>query len=112
MKAYKKRAKGSWQQGKGYKADSSSAERRYSKKEIQEQLNHDEEAYLERYHKGARTKNVKARLEYRIRWYEQYVADWEKRGTSDSMLSRFRGYLREAKKDLANYLEDKKGQVS
>lgn len=105
MKAYKKRAKGSWTVGKGCKADSSSLERRYSKREIQEQLDHDEEAYLERYHKGARTKNVKARLEYRIRWYEQYVADWEKRGTSSSMMNYFRSSLERAKKDLQKFIE-------
>lgn len=111
MKAYLKRAKGSWQQGKGCKAESSSAERRYSMKEIQEQLNHDEDTYLERHHKGARTKNVEARLKYRISWYEQYVADWDNRGTSSPMMSYFRGRLEAAKKELKNYL-DKKGQVS
>lgn len=80
MKPYLKRAKGSWQQGKGCKDVSTRAERQYSKREIQEQLDHDEEAYLERYHKGARTKNVKARLEYRIRWYEQTIEQRERWG--------------------------------
>lgn len=110
MKAYLKRAKGSWQQGKGCKADSSSFERRYSKKEIQEQLNHDEEDYLERYHKGARTKNMKMRLEYRVEWYEWRIETWKRLGTSDSMMNYFRSALAKAKKDLKEYL-DKKGQV-
>lgn len=110
MKPYLKRAKGSWQQGKGCKDDSARAERRYSKREIQEQLNHDEEAYLERYHKGARTRNMKARFEYRVKWYEERIRFWDSRGTSDRMRSVFRSYLEKARKDLEKYLANKKGQ--
>ena len=69
------------------------------------------ETYLERYHKGARTRNVEARLRYRIRWYEKYVKDWEERGTSSSMMSYFRSSLARAKKELAEYLEEQKDQV-
>ena len=56
---YKKRMKGHWQQGKGCKGDSE--ERQYAKREIAQALAADEEGYLERHHKGARTKNERAR---------------------------------------------------
>lgn len=106
MKPYRKRAKGSWQQGKGCKGDG--PERQFSKREIEQQLDEDEESYLDRYHKGARTKNMKARLEYRIRWYEQYVKGWEDRGTSSSMMNYFHSSLTEAKKDLQEFLDKEK----
>lgn len=104
--AYKKRAKASWNQGKGAKGDSE--ERQYSRREVREQLAQAEETYLHHHHKGARTRNEKARLEYRVSWYEQRLERWAKLGTSDSMLSYFRSELRRAQKELAEKFPEAK----
>ena len=110
MRTYRKRAKGSWRHGKGCKTQSDSEERQYSKREIKQLLSEAEESYLERHHKGKRTKNEKARLEYRISWYERVIKEWERRGTSDSMMHYFRDGLRKAHKELEELL-NKRGQL-
>lgn len=97
MQAYKKRAKGGWRQGKGCKGDGE--ERQYSKLEIKQQLAEAEENYLDKYHKGARTKNMRARLEYRIKWYEEITAKYN--GKTSVMGGWMMDGLRRAKKDLA-----------
>lgn len=102
MSAHSKRAKGNWRQGKGYKGDSE--ERQFSKREIAQQLAEDEEAYLDRYHKGARSKNMKARLEYRIRWYEEVLA----RNFGSSFGSMLSSGLDRAKVDLVKLLAKEK----
>lgn len=102
MQAYKKRAKGSWCQGKGYKGDS--VERQYSKDEIKQQLAQAEETYLER-HKGKRKRNEKARLEYRVKWYTDTLARYGDNYGS-SWCNQLRSGLEQAKKDLAA-LKDK-----
>lgn len=98
MKAYNKRMKGSWTQGKGYKGDG--AERQYSKFEIRQELAAAEEGYLERYHKGGRTRNNKAHLEYRVRWHEQALAT-ENSWYGDRWKNYLRDGLEKAKKKLA-----------
>src|ERR1700692_3129201 len=95
MNSYKKRAKGSWNQGKGYKGDSE--ERQFSKQEIAQQLAEDEADYLDKY-KGKRKRNDRARLEYRVKWYEDAIASYSK--TNSSLSNWFRSSLKEAKKDL------------
>lgn len=106
MQAYKKRAKGGWRQGKGYKGDGE--ERQYSKTEIRQQLAEAEENYLEKYHKGARTKNMRARLEYRISWYEELNAKYK--GSATSVFGHwFMEGLKKAKEQLAK-LEAKEGK--
>lgn len=101
MKAYRKRAKGSWNVGKGAKGDGE--ERQFSKLEIREAIATDEEAYLEKYRKGKRNRNEKARLEYRVQYYEALVRGWEARGTSERMMTYFRNELSEAKKGLSEF---------
>lgn len=105
MKAYRKRAKGSWNVGKGAKGDG--PERQFSKREIQQQLAEAEKNYLVKYRKSARARNEMARLEYRIKWYEERLAFWTGR-TTGSMMSYFREALRNAKKDLAQHQAKKK----
>lgn len=103
---YNKRMKGCWRQGKGCKGDSE--ERQYSKLEIKQQLAEDEENYLHKYHKGARTKNMRARLEYRIRWYEELNARYKDNATS-VFGHWFMDGLRKAKEELAK-LDRKEGK--
>lgn len=98
--AYRKRMKGDWRQGKRHKGDAE--ERQFAKREIQQQLDADEEDYLERYHKGKRTKNEKARLEYRIAWYQLAIA----KGDGGHMWIHYlQSGLQQAKKDLNKLLE-------
>lgn len=104
MNPYRKRAKGSWRSGKGAKLQSNREERQFSKREVQEALESAEEDYLQKYHKGARSRNEKARLEYRIQWYERRAKEWEIRGASDSMMHYFRSQLTKAKKDLDTFI--------
>jgi len=99
-KAYIKRAKGHWLQGKGYKDDG--AERQFSKLEIKQLLAEDEEEYLDRYHKGARTRNMEACLEYRIKWYAEAISRYK---CSDSFTNSLRSGLEKAKKDLVKFNE-------
>lgn len=104
---YKKRAKGHWQCGKGCKGDSE--ERQYAKREIAQALKEAEEGYLERYHKGARTKNERARLEYRIEWYTQALERDERRG---GWASSFANYLRDGLRKAKKELRDKFGEAT
>jgi predicted nuclease with TOPRIM domain len=99
---YRKRMKGDWNQGKACKGDSE--ERQYSKREIQEQLDEAEEKYLHRYHKGKRTKNEKARLEYRIHWYQQALERYRELG--GSYASHLEDGLVKAKKELLTFTEE------
>ena len=101
---YKKRMKGHWQQGKGCKGDSE--ERQYAKREIAMALAADEEGYLERYHKGARTKNERARLEYRINWYQQTLDSYKQRGWGSSFAHYLQDGLRRARKELRDKYGD------
>lgn len=103
MKAYRKRAKGSWQQGKGYKGDG--PERQFSKREIDQQLAEAEEDYLERYHKGARNRNTEARLKYRVHWHEQMLE--QRKGYGDSFMSYLRSGLESAKRELRRHMQEK-----
>ena len=96
MQAYKKRAKGGWRQGKGCKGDGE--ERQYSKVEIKQQLAEAEENYIHRYHKGARKKNMRQRLEYRVKWYEEILARYK--NSPSIMDTWFRRDLEKAKKEL------------
>lgn len=111
MKAYKKRAKASWNAGKRGKSNSDGTERQFSKKEITQQQAEEEWDYLEKYHKGKRTRNEKARLEHRIFWYEERIEFWKRHKLSGNA-SYFHDALRKAKKELAELIEKEKGQVS
>lgn len=99
-KLYLKRLKGNWRQGKRYKGDG--VERQYAKEEIRKELAMAEDDYLEKHHKGARTKNHLARLEYRVKLYEDTLA----RHGSDSLCSYLRSGLQEAKKALKKHLKE------
>lgn len=102
MDPHNKRAKGNWQQGKRYKGDSS--ERQFSKREAKQQLAEDEENYLERHHKGKRTRNEKARLEYRVQWYAQAL---ERSTGGQSWDSYLRSGLNSARAKLTKLAESK-----
>ena len=93
-----KRAKGNWCKGKKYKGDS--AERQYAKDEIKQELESDVTGLVK--HRGKRKKNYKARLEYRIAWYEQTIEKYErdyKNRESDSYLFTLRDGLRVAQEE-------------
>jgi phage terminase Nu1 subunit (DNA packaging protein) len=101
---YKKRAKGNWCQGKGYKGDSE--ERQFSKTEIKEQIKYDLEGLPVR-HKKKRKRNKKASLEHQIEWYAQRVAQRESSGhSSDS----FTNYLRDGLKKVKDEYNEKYGK--
>lgn len=100
---YKKRAKGNWCQGKEYKGDSE--ERMYAKKEVIEEEKINDDAYLVR-HKSKRKKNLKARLEYQISWYEQKIEEYRRKG--DGVPCYYTNGLREAKKEYKENRSDKK----
>lgn len=87
---YKKRAKGSWNVGKGCKGDSE--ERAYAQREIEAELAAHETGLTP--HKGKRKKNKRASLEHTISWYEQTIQSREREGVSDS----FTHYLRDGLK--------------
>lgn len=70
--SYKKRLKGNWNQGKGYKGDSE--ERMYAKAEIRQFIKEMDEDYLQPYKKSKRVRNEKARLEHRIKWCKDALA--------------------------------------
>jgi len=101
---YKKRAKGNWTVGKNYKNDSS--ERGYAKIEIKEELKADDPNYRVT-HKAKRKRNDKARLQYRIDWYEKRIQEYEVAGHgSDSFVS----YLRSGLKSALKEYEEKYGK--
>lgn len=104
MKPYKKRLKGNWRQGKRYKGDSE--ERQFAKSEIKQQLAEEDEKYLDKHHKGARTKNVKARLEHQVKLYEQVLE--RPRHASDWLSNYFRDALKKARKKLNEFLKEEK----
>jgi hypothetical protein len=97
---YKKRAKASWNQGKGCKGDSQ--ERNYTKKDISEELLYDNEENLTP-HKKKGKKNKKAQLEYWISWYTQQVEacqrDGKDNGNDNGMLWWFMNGLEQCKKE-------------
>lgn len=97
-KPFKKRLKGNWTQGKRYKGDG--FERQFSKREIKQLLAEEEEGYLDRHHKGARSRNEKARLEYRVDWYERSLAQ-DRHG--DQWANYMRSGLKEAKAALKKF---------
>lgn len=72
MRAYRKRLKANWNVGKGAKGDGE--ERQYAKKEIQNMLAEAEDNFFHKYRKEKRTRNERARLEYQIKWYEEFIA--------------------------------------
>lgn len=90
---YKKRMRANWNQGKYAKGDAE--ERAYSKTEIKQQLKEAEENYFTPHKKGKRTRNEKARLEYRIKWYEDMLKRYE--GMNSSLGSWFRSDLAKTK---------------
>jgi hypothetical protein len=102
---YKKRAKGSWHQGKGCKGDAE--ERQYAKKEVEESIQHD---VLERpmRHKGKRKRNKKASLEYTIEWYTQKIAEHEQMGRGIEYTGYLRDGLRRAKREWEEKYGEKK----
>lgn len=108
MKAYKKRAKGSWHAGKSYKGDSE--ERQFSKREIRQLLREDEEEFLYRHRKSPRARNEQARLEYRVFWYSKSVEYWDRNKNSGSFVSYLRSGLKEAQAALKKFLDDKEGR--
>lgn len=96
--AHTKRAKGNWCQGKKHKGDGS--ERQFAKEEIALELEGDLTGLTK--HRGKRRKNEKARLEYRIAWYEQTIEKYErdyKDRRADSFLSTLQDALRVAKQE-------------
>jgi len=68
---YKKRLKGHYTQGKEYKGDS--FERAYAKKEIVESVKEMNENYKHPYKKSKRNRNIKAKLKYKIEYYEKVI---------------------------------------
>lgn len=92
---YKKRAKGSWNQGKRCKGDSE--ERAFSRREVADQLAEAEDDFLHR-HKKAPRRNQRARLEYRVAWYEQALS--ARKGRDDSFTGHLTRGLRESRKEL------------
>ena len=105
VNAYKKRARGSWRQGKGYKGDSS--ERMYAKEEVRHLLEEMDEGYIAPYKKSERKRNMRARLEHRIKWCEGIIADYKRNGHSDWISSWVRDHLARSKKELEELSETK-----
>lgn len=66
---YKKREKKCWNQGKKYKGTRKAKEKEYSNQEVKQQLDEQDKGYRYRYYK--RTRNMKAHLEYQLRWYQE-----------------------------------------
>lgn len=99
---YKKRMKGSWNQGKRHKGDSE--ERQYAKKEVEESIKYDVEGQPVR-HKGKRKRNKKASLEYRISWYTQTIEKYERMERNGSFLNSLREGLKVAKKEYKEKYE-------
>ena len=96
MSTHTKRAKGNWCQGKKHKGDSE--ERQYAKGEIKQELESDASGLVK--HRGKRKRNDKARLEYRIAWYEQAIQQYERQyKRSDSYSNSLRDGLRTAQKE-------------
>lgn len=101
-KPYIKRLKGNWRQGKDYKGDAE--ERRYAKEEIKQALAEADEDFKYRY-QGNNVTNLKklakmklARLEYRVRYYEQQLLSKTWLGTN--FANYLRAELKKAKKQL------------
>lgn len=94
---HKKRAKGNWRQGKGYKGDSE--ERGYAKQEIEDELEIDATGITP--HRGRRKRNYKAILEHRIAWYQQTIEKYQRdyKITGDSFLFSLREGLKVAQKE-------------
>lgn len=101
---YKKRLKGNWRQGKGYKGDAE--ERQYSKTEIEAAIKHEVEGQPTKY-KGKRKRNKKMALEHQIEWYQQKITEFERNGYKGSCIDYFRNALREAKKKYKEEYGDK-----
>lgn len=101
---YKKRAKGNWCQGKDYKGDSS--ERGYSKSEIKQELQLEETGVTK--HKGKRKRNEKARLEYRISWYQQTLEKYKENKSYSNYNNSLREGLKKAQEELQEFLKGKK----
>lgn len=99
MNPYRKRLKAGWNVGKGAKGDGE--ERQYAKREIEQELAAAEESYLERHHKGKRTRNMRAHLEYRVKWYEAYLSTHPRIAKLNSWLYKS---LQDAKEELAAFL--------
>ncbi len=72
MKPYLKRAKSGYR-GKGCKNQCAREERQHAKREIKQALAEAEADFLHRY-KGKGKPNMRKRLEYRIKWYEEILA--------------------------------------
>ena len=102
---YKKRMKGHWQQGKAYKGDGE--ERLAAKRELAELIRESEEDYKIKYKKSKRRRNEKARLEHRIKWYEQTIEKYDRRGDNSSFSNWLRDDLAKAKKKYEKFKEPK-----
>ena len=83
--SYKKRMKGGWNQGKACKGNGS--ERAYAKAEIRQFIKEMDEGYKDPYRKSQRKKNEKARLEYRISYFENAAARYNKTGYVSSWVT-------------------------
>jgi hypothetical protein len=103
--SYKKRMKGSWNQGKEHKGDR--CERAYAKTEIRELIKEMDDDYQTKYKKAKRNRNEKARLEHKIKWCEETLA--KKNGSECSYLSNWvKSELEKAKQKYAvKYGDDK-----
>ena len=75
---YKKRAKGSWNVGKGCKDSSNVEERQFEQIEIKQALEQTDPSF--RVKKGKRKRNKRASLEHTLKWYEQQVMEQERDG--------------------------------
>ena len=101
MADYKKRQKGHWNQGKEYKGSRKAKQREHDKKEIEYQIESENVDFKEKYAAKC-TPNHKARLEYRISWYEYILDKYKSRGISwDGLASSFRSSLRKLREKYA-----------
>lgn len=103
MKAYKKRAKQSWNAGKRGKENSDPAERQFVKREILQAISEMDADYLHR-HKGKRKRNDIARLQHRIKWYEERI-EHHARTHSDWFWSWARDSIARDRKKLKELLD-------
>lgn len=98
MRPYKKRLQAGWNVGKGAKGDGE--ERRYAREEITQSLREMHADYLDR-HRAKPNPNWRARLEHRIAWYEQVIAERERTGRGFTSMAYWQDALVKARKKLA-----------
>jgi len=83
--SYKKRDIGGWNQGKACKGTRKAKEREFIKQDVDQQIVEQNDDYRVKY-KGKRNKNIKARLEHRIKWYQSIIDRYKKMNIKSSML--------------------------